>query len=165
MHCRHVIEQYIYSSLIESQLRFGAIIYGAASPNCLDHISILQRKAIRLVANVNFLSHTDQIFKSFGLLKYLDIIHLDQTIFMRQYDNKLVPSSLQGLFNCISPKQQKSRGDYYNFESKQVNHNNLLYYPNVQLIRSYNRNTILIKSQSEIASLKQLFITEKIRVH
>ena len=48
------IRKSLYSSLIKSHLRFGAIIYGAANPNYLEAISILQRKAIWLML---FFSH------------------------------------------------------------------------------------------------------------
>jgi hypothetical protein len=156
------IRKCIYSSLIESHLRFGATIYGAARPKYLEPISILQRKAIRLVANSNFISHTDPIFKSLGFLKHSDLIHLDQTIFMQQYSNKQVPNSLQGLFHRIHTDKQKCRNDAYNFESKQISSDDLLYYPNVQLLRSYNHNSMLIKSERKISNLKDLFIREKL---
>ena len=156
------IRKSVYSCLVESHLRFGAIIYGAASPKYLEPISILQRKAIRLVANTKYNSHTDQLFKHFGFLKHSDIVHLDQTIFMKQYSDKQVPNSLQGLFSYISKDKQKCRGDDYNFETRQINSNDLLHYPNVQLSRSFNRNNIYIKSQGGITTLKQLFIREKL---
>jgi hypothetical protein len=156
------VRKYIYTSLIESHLRFGAIIYGAANPRYLDQIGTSQRKAIRLVANSKFIAHTDPIFKSLGLLKLSDLIQLNQTIFLKQYSNKDVPDSLQGLFNKIHPDQQKCRNDAFNFENKQLNSEDLLHYPNVQLLRSYNRNSIVIKSERNISNLKDLFIREKL---
>jgi hypothetical protein len=159
------IRKYIYSSLIESHLRFGSIIYGAANPKHLEPISVLQRKAIRQVANCNFISHTDPLFKSFGFIKHSDIIHLDQTIFMQQYSNKLVPNSLQGLFSSISSLKRKCRGDDYNFEQKCVQFDELQYYPNVQLVQSYNRNSVIIKSEGMIKSLKTAFIKEKLNTY
>ena len=122
----------------------------------------MQRKAIRLVANTNFRAHTDPLFKEFGFLKHTDLIHLDQTIFMQQYSNKQVPSSLQGLFCSISIENKKCRGDDYNFEPKRPNYDALHYYPNVQLPRSYNRNNTLLKSEGQITTLKNTFIQERL---
>ena len=156
------IRKTIYSSLIESHLRFGSIIYGAAKPGLLDQISVTQRKAVRSVANVMYNSHTDPIFKRFGFLKFNDIVHLDQSIFMLKYSNNNVPISFRHFFQNISATESRRRDDVYNFKTKTPNYPDLFFYPNVQLIKNWNRNSILIKSEGEHLGLKAAFITNKL---
>ena len=79
------IRKTIYSSLFESHLRFGSISFGAASKKLLEPISVIQRKALRLVARASYNAHSDVLFKHHNFLKYDNIIHLHQCIFMRQY--------------------------------------------------------------------------------
>ena len=49
----------IYCSLFESHLRFGCIIFEAADKKLCDPISVIQRKAVRLVARAPCNAHTD----------------------------------------------------------------------------------------------------------
>ena len=81
------IEKSIYSGLFENHLRFGSIIYGAAAQKLLDRISVIQRKALRLVARAPYNAHTDVLFETYNFFKFDDLVHLNQYIFMRQYSN------------------------------------------------------------------------------
>jgi hypothetical protein len=151
------IRKCIYRSLIESHLRFGSIIYGAADPKLLEPISILQRKAVRAVAQAKYNAHTDPIFREFNFLKFLDIIHLDQTIFINNYSNNKLPTSFHNFLTQIPIHDHKCRDDYYNFHREALCHQHLKYYPKIQLVRGWNSNSIAIKSESEIVSLKSHF--------
>jgi hypothetical protein len=98
----------------------------------------------------------------YNILKNCDLIHLNQTIFMRQYQNKKLPPSFNNFFQTLELSEQKSRDDDYNFKMKKLNnYNNLLFYPTVQLIRNWNRNNILIKSEADISELKNYFTIVK----
>jgi hypothetical protein len=156
------IRKLIYRSLFESHIRFASIIYGASHPKLLEPISILQRKAIRLVHRSNYNAHTDQLFRSSGIIKFEDIVKLDQIIFMRQYSNNLLPSSFNNFFKYMPLADQKCRDDDYNFSRKQCNHKYLFYYPSVQLVHSWNQANILLKSEGEVLSMKSQFISQKL---
>jgi hypothetical protein len=156
------IRKLIYKSLFESHLRFASIIYGASHPKLLEPVAVLQRKAIRLVHRSNYNAHTDQLFRSSSILKFEDIVKLDQIIFMRQYTNNQLPASFNNLFNYIPPDEQKCRNDNYNFARKQLNLKHLFYFPTVQLIRSWNEADICLKSEGEVVFLKSQFILQKL---
>ena len=130
------IRKTIYRSLIESHLRFGTIIFGAANPKLLEPISILQRKAVRHVARAQYNAHTDVLFKSFQFLKYNDLVQLSQCIFMRQYSNKKLPQSFTNMFEQLPLSQQIFRDHEYNFVPQTVNKTFLKFFPVVQLVRA-----------------------------
>ena len=147
----------IYRSLFESHLRFGSIIYGAAEPSLLEPISILQRKAVRAVARAKYNAHTDPLFREFNFLKFLDIVHLDQTLFAHNYSNNKHPASFNNFLKSIPVSEQKCREDYFNFQREALNYKPLNYYPNIQLVKGWNTNNISIKSETQLGSLKSHF--------
>jgi hypothetical protein len=156
------VRKMIYLSLIESHLRFGSIIYGAARPGLLEQVSVIQRRAVRQVANAKYNAHTDPLFKNFKFLKLSDIIHLEQTLFMQKYGSNSVPSSFRNFFSDISLQDLKCRDDYYNFQPKVPIFKELSFFPNVQLIQNWNRNNILLKSEGKLLNLKVAFIANKL---
>ena len=156
------VRKLIYNSLFESHLRFGAIIYGASNPKSLEQICVLQRKAIRIVARAKYNAHTDNIFKEFRVLKFDDIVHLSQTIFVRQFKNKQLPTSFNNFFQNLPLSEQIYRDHDYNLKQKLLNKPFLHNYPSVQLVRAWNRNNLFIKSEAEIIILKSDYITQKI---
>ena len=154
------IRKNIYSSLFESHLRFGSLIVGAAAPKLLEPISIIQRKALRLVARAPYNAHTDELFKMYNFLKYDDIVTLNQCIFMRQYSNKQLPMSFKDMFKYLPLSQQVFRDHDYNFIPKEVTNPHLKFYPIVQMLRAWNASNIFVKSKAEIIYLKKTFITQ-----
>ena len=106
-------------------------------------------------------AHTDPLFKSCKLLKFEDLVQLDQVIFMRQYSNNFLPESFNNFFKYIPLEDQKCRDDDYNFSQKQFTNKDLFYYPAVQLTQSWNRANITLKSEGEIATVKTNFISTK----
>ena len=57
--------KFIYLSLIHSHLNYGILLWGFE----LRKLSLLQKKAIRLVTNSHFLAHTIPLFKKENILK------------------------------------------------------------------------------------------------
>ena len=149
------IRKTIYRSLIESHLRFGTIIFGDANPKLIEPISVLQRKAIRHVARVQYNAHTDNLFKSFQFLKYDDIVQLNQCIFVRQYINKQLPNSFVNMLKYLPLSQQIYRDHEYNFITPIVNKTCLKFFPIVQLVKAWNRSSLLVKSEADIKTMKE----------
>ena len=154
------IRKSIYSSLFESHLRFGSIIYGAATQKLLDPISVIQRKALRLVARAPYNAHTDVLFKTYNFLKFDDLVHLNQCIFMRQYSNKQLPISFKNMFQYLPLSQQVHRDHDYNFMPKLINHRHLQFFPSVQMVRTWNCSNIFVKCEAEVFNMKETFISQ-----
>ena len=156
------IRKLIYHSLLESHLHFGSIIYGATNPKNLGQIETIQRKALRILTRSKYNAHTDPLFKKHNILKLSDLIQLNQTLFVRQFKNGKLPESFFGFFQDIPFNEQKSRDDDYNLKQKHATTSALLYFPSCQIIRSWNQNNMLLKSEADIANLKEDFIQKKI---
>ena len=107
-------------------------------------------------------AHTDPLFKKHNILKLSDLIQLNQTLFVRHYKNGKLPESFFGFFQDIPFNEQKSRDDDYNLKQKHLTTPALLYFPSCQIIRSWNQNNMLLKSEADISNLKEDFIQKKI---
>ena len=63
----------IYNSLIHSHLMYGRLlVWGFQSMR----VEKLQKKAIRVLANRSYISHTTPIFKELRILKFTDLYHV-----------------------------------------------------------------------------------------
>ena len=54
----------LYYSLIHSHLSYGILVWGNASQPALRQTTLLQKRAIRLINNAKYNSHTDPLFRS-----------------------------------------------------------------------------------------------------
>ena len=94
---KYILARYImktlYTSLILPHLTYGVILWGN---NC-RYISQLQKKSIRIVANVKYNDHTEPILKSFSLLKLNDIFKINVLKFYYKYCHNLLPIYFQSI--------------------------------------------------------------------
>ena len=77
---KHILNA-IYTSLIHSHLMYGLLVCGFQSMR----VEKLQNKAIRVLANRPYFSHTTPIFKELRILKVKDIYHVQ--LFKLHYKN------------------------------------------------------------------------------
>ena len=88
----------LYYSFFYSHLQYGILLFGKSTyAYSIDRLRILQKKAIRLVKNVNYNSHTQPIFKELSILNIDSIIDIELMKFMYKYDNNMLPVTLNNL--------------------------------------------------------------------
>jgi hypothetical protein len=89
---RHHLPPYIlktiYQSLFVSHISYGILAWG----NHSDKLFLLQKKAIRLITNSNYLAHTDPLFKISNCLKIHDIYFLNILKFYFAYCHGILPN-------------------------------------------------------------------------
>jgi len=122
----------IYRSLFEGNINFGPTIWGAARPDILSGLEVLQKKAIRHVANFKYNSHTSPIFKQLKILKLSDLISYHQAMFIRQYKNKKLPNTFNNCISDIPESNMRSRDDDYNLFYPFPKKKNMFYYPKLR---------------------------------
>ena len=93
-HCMHTL----YCTLILPYLNYACEIWGNTFETRLNKVVILQKRAIRLVENVNYRDHTEPIFHKYKCLKFLDIISLKTLLVIYQAEKHILPVNLQKLF-------------------------------------------------------------------
>ena len=78
----------IYSSLIQSKLIYGLLLWGSG----IDKVVKIQKKAIRAVTSSLFFSHTEPLFKRLSILKLHDMYDLRILKFFYNVTHSNVPS-------------------------------------------------------------------------
>ena len=82
----HIL-RFIYFALIHSHICYGQYLWGYMN----DKISILQKKAVRIITHSNRLTHTSPIFKSLKVLKFCDMLQLQEIKFFFQLEHNMLP--------------------------------------------------------------------------
>lgn len=81
---------HIYNCLILSHIDYGQIIWGPYI-NRNTRLEKLQKKAIRIVNNVKYNSHTNPLFKKNSTLKLYDMCALQDFKFCYKFVHGLLP--------------------------------------------------------------------------
>ena len=98
----------IYYSVVYSHLNYGIQAWGSASPNDLEKLLILQKKAVRIMSGVQYFQIYDQppgplpasepLFKNLEILKISDIFKLNIGKFIYNTLNNDSPSIFSDWF-------------------------------------------------------------------
>ena len=102
----------IYNSLITPYLNYGLLSWAPRANKLLK----LQKKAIRIITNSSFNSHTDPLFKELRLLKIIDICYLQEYKFCFKFQNRTLPTyflnELITIQHDIHPYNTRGAGNY-----------------------------------------------------
>ncbi len=79
----------------------------------LDDIFKLQKRALRIINNSNYTSHTKTMFKELKTLNIFDLNKLQTAIFMYRYKTNTLPNSFINFFSKHS--------DVHNYNTRQAN--------------------------------------------
>ena len=108
----------LYCTLILPFLTYGILLWGNANRNSLDRIVKLQKRAVRIITNSSYLSHTKPLFEKFNMLDVHQLYKKELGIFMYKNHNGLLPRSFDNVFiNMKSIHNYDTRGkDNYRAE-------------------------------------------------
>ena len=67
----------LYNSLILPHLTYGIVAWGNANAYLLKRMSVLQKRAIRVISGSSYNSHTPPIFKKLNLMTLYDLFQLE----------------------------------------------------------------------------------------
>ena len=88
----------LYYSFIYPYLIYCNHIWGTAYVSNLSRLTILQKKAVRIICHAKFRSHSDPLFRNLGLLKFIDINRYLFGRFMFRVVHGDVPDIFGGFF-------------------------------------------------------------------
>ena len=109
----------LYYALIDSHFSYGILAWGNAERAVLQPTFRLQKRAIRVINNKRYNSHTDPLFKKSKILKIEDLFQYQAALFMYDYKYEKLPPSFRGMF--------KQNDEFPN--SRTTRQSNLLYVP------------------------------------
>ena len=101
----------LYYALVHSHFAYGIITWGNANNCILKPLVTLQKRAIRVIHNAHYNSHTEPKFKSSGILRIPDLLVYQSLIFLFDYLLNKLPPSFNGTFtvNCERPNARPTR--------------------------------------------------------
>ena len=88
----------LYCSLVLPYLSYCAEVWGNTYKSSLHSLSVLQKRAIRIIHKVGYLDHTTPLFLRSHLLKFSEIVEYQTAIIMFKAIHNLLPANIQKLF-------------------------------------------------------------------
>jgi Reverse transcriptase (RNA-dependent DNA polymerase) len=92
----------LYYTMIYPYLSYCNIIWGTASATLLNKLTVLQKRALRIMSNSYYRAHSNPLFVKFGLLKLEDIHILQTALFLFKFKYKVLPVSCMSYISIAS---------------------------------------------------------------
>jgi len=103
----------LYYALIHPYLNYCNLIWTSTYPTHLDKLQILQKKAIRVITNSSYNSHTKTLFHNLNVLTINQIRQVQTYDFMFRYERNLLPSAFNSFFpTALLTTQTRSNRTY-----------------------------------------------------
>ena len=77
---------------------YGIQLWGSASQKVIAKTIILQKRAVRIINNAPYNSHTEPLFKVNRILKLKDLWEYQIVLFMYDFVNNYLPQSFNNMF-------------------------------------------------------------------
>ena len=112
-----------YYSLINSHLSYRNLAWVHATQSALRQTILLQKRAIRLINNAKYNSHTDPHFHSSRILKLADLVEYQAALFAFDLNTKKLPISFTEIFtfNRDMPNARVTRQSDHLYVAKSYN--------------------------------------------
>ena len=99
---RYFIPNYVlkilYHSLILSHLQYCTLLWANSYRSHLHKLRLLQKKAIRIISNTDYLAHSSKLFLNLKLLKLDDIMKFQFGTFMYKLKYNKLPNVIPHMF-------------------------------------------------------------------
>ena len=91
----------IYFAIFESHLNYSSVV-SVQNPDSIKCLTILQKRALRIINFKPRNYHTSPLFKENVILKLIDQVHLENILFVNKYINNLLPTIFNDWFTLVS---------------------------------------------------------------
>jgi hypothetical protein len=88
----------LYLALIHPHISYGIMAWGSANASTLHPVKVLQKRAMRMIHNSAYNSHTDPMLKNAKILKIDDLYEYQAALFMFDYTKHNLPISFDSVF-------------------------------------------------------------------
>ena len=92
----------LYYALFYSHMTYGSLVWSLTTQKNLDSVFRLQKKSIRIINFATFNQHTNPLFLDDRIIKFPDVIKLNQLMLVQQLNNKTLPHELENLMEHIT---------------------------------------------------------------
>ena len=122
----------LYSILILPYYQYCNVVWACNYPSHLHKISVLQKRAIRILSTAEFRTHVADLFKRHRQLTFVDINKLQIAIFVFKKLNNLLPSVFMDYFKCNSKLHCHFTRSANNLHTIRYNNNTRYFFIKVQ---------------------------------
>ena len=84
--------------MVQPYLTYGILLWGNANKMYLNKLYKLQKRAVRMISNSSYLSHSKPLFEKFNILNIFQMYEKESNIFMYKNKNGLLPKSFDDMF-------------------------------------------------------------------
>jgi hypothetical protein len=92
----------VYYAIFYSHMIYGCPVWSLTTFKNIDIITILQKKCLRILNFAPFNSHTNALFSSDSIVKFTDVIKIEQLKLVFQFKQNMLPTDLRNLFDFNS---------------------------------------------------------------
>ena len=160
--CNRLLEtsslRVLYCSLFLPYLNYCCEVWGTTFKSTTQCISILQKKAIRLICKENYRAHTSGLFYSLRLLKLEDLIKLKCAVVMFKVHNNQLPLNLQNKFSLVKDTEKYSLRCQNKFKMNYVRTTRMSHCISTYGVKLYNSLPESITSKKNILSFKSNYV-------
>ena len=102
LNCSRQILLSLYFAIFQSHLTYGICLWGNADFSILNKIILSQKRAIRVVAGLDFRESTNEAFRELKILKVTDLFKTNFASVMWDHDHGALPACFGSTFKNIS---------------------------------------------------------------
>jgi len=99
----------LYYSLFHSHLIYGIQIWSSCNQESINTLYKMQKKAIRIIHDLPYNSHTESFFKKSRILPLPDLVAFFSLQFMQQFTQGLLPSSFDNVWTINAMRDPSGR--------------------------------------------------------
>jgi hypothetical protein len=104
----------VYYAIFYSHMTYGCLVWSLTTTKNIDIITILQKKCLRIINFAPFNSHTNPLFSSDNIVKFIDVIKMEQLKLVFQFKQKMLPTDLLNLFDFNSSVSSQGTRNVFN---------------------------------------------------
>ena len=165
--CNRLLEtsslRVLYCSLFLPYLNYCCEVWGTTYKCTTYCISILQKKAIRIICKEKSRAHTSSLFQCLKLLKFDDLVNLKCAIFMYKAYNSQLPVNLQSKFELVKNTERYTLRCHDKFKVNYVRTTQMSHCISSYGVKLYNSLPESIRSKPNILSFKVSYV--KLMLH
>lgn len=145
----------LYNTLILPYLNYCAAVWGSNYPSKIDKIIKLQKRVVRIIDKKPFFFHTKDLFIKYKILKFPDVVKVQQAVILLNYLKGELPNIIHEMFKLHVPVNTRA---IKHFQIPHASTNYRLFSLSVSAPRAWNSMvTSLFKDITEVPTQKFTF--------
>ncbi len=145
----------LYNPLILPYLNYCSEIWGNTYKSSLQPLCILQKRDIRIIHNVDYCEHTNQLFIQSKTLKFLDLVEFKTAHTMFKARNNMLPKNIQEMF-FEREGSYKLRGQL-NLKVRRARTTKKSFYISIYGVKLWNRLSVEVQKSQSIRQFKNKY--------